>query len=55
MKTEEFHKPFISALVIVALVTVFAMFSTRYLFKIYHLTPENHNIFTSVKSDVTDK
>jgi hypothetical protein len=34
--TEEFHKPFIKSLAIVAFVTIFAMISSRYLVEYYY-------------------
>ena len=47
MKTDEFHKPFIKALTLVAIVTVFTMISTKYLVR-YYLEPyTNTTIFTS--------
>ena len=50
MKTEEFHKPFIHALVLVAIITVFSMASTKYLVR-YYLEPyTNTTIFTSDNS-----
>lgn len=51
LKTEEFHKPFIHALVLVAIVTVFSMASTKYLVK-YYLSPySNTTVFTSDQSE----
>lgn len=35
MNSEEFHKPFIKALITVAIVTVFAMVSSRFIVKYY--------------------
>jgi hypothetical protein len=35
MKSNEFHKPFIKSLVIVAFVTVFAMVSSKYVVEYY--------------------
>ncbi len=50
LKTNEFHKPFINALILVAIVTVFTMASSKYLVK-YYLEPyENTTIFTSDNS-----
>ena len=51
MKTEEFHKPFIKTLMLVAIVTVFSMASTKYLVK-YYLSPyQNTTVFTSDQSE----
>lgn len=35
MKTEEFHKPFIKNLILIAVVTMFAMVSSRYIVNYY--------------------
>jgi hypothetical protein len=35
MRTNEFHKPFIKSLVLVAFVTVFAMVSSKYVVEYY--------------------
>jgi hypothetical protein len=35
MKTEEFHKPFIQGLMIVAIITVFSIVSSRFLVDYY--------------------
>ena len=40
---EEFHKPFINSLIVVALVTVFAMVSSRFLVDYYM----DHNLLPS--------
>ena len=54
MKTEEFHKPFIHALVLVAIITVFSMASTKYLVR-YYLEPyTNTTVFTSDQSNFTE-
>lgn len=50
MKTEEFHQPFIKALVLVAIVIVFTMISTRYLVEYYLLPYQNTTQFTSEQS-----
>jgi len=46
----EFHKPFIKSLSIIALVTIFAMFSSRYIVNYYsnlsHKTVEYSSINT---------
>lgn len=53
MKTKEFHEPFIKALVLVAIVTVFTMVSTKYLVN-YYLEPYyNTSIFTSEQSQLS--
>jgi hypothetical protein len=43
--TNEYHKPFIKSLILVAFVTVFAMVSSRYVVNYYY----NHN-FLPVKT-----
>lgn len=54
MKTKEFHEPFIKSLILVAIVTVFTMASTKYLVK-YYLEPyTNTTIFTSDQSNFTE-
>lgn len=51
MKTKEFHEPFIHTLVLVAIITVFSMASTKYLVR-YLLQPyENTTVFTSDQSE----
>lgn len=51
MKTKEFHEPFIKSLILVAIVTVFTMASTKYLVK-YYLEPyTNTTVFTSDQSE----
>lgn len=51
MKTKEFHEPFIKSLILVAIVTVFTMASTKYLVK-YYLSPyTNTTVFTSDQSE----
>ena len=52
--TNEIHKPFIKSLVLVALVTVFAMVSSRYVVKYYlsHNYPPAQTIeYSSQKSN----
>lgn len=50
MKTKEFHEPFIKALILVAIVTVFTMISTDYIVR-YYLEPYNNTpVFTSQNS-----
>jgi hypothetical protein len=44
---EDFHKPFIKSLVIVGLVTIFAMVSSHYLVDYYFSTYKNTPIYTS--------
>jgi len=41
MKTNEFHKPFIKSLILVAFVTVFAMVSSKYVAN-YYLNTKFH-------------
>ena len=50
MKTKEFHEPFIKALVLVAIVTVFTMISTEYIVRYYMEPHLNTTIFTSEQS-----
>jgi hypothetical protein len=51
MKINEFHEPFIKSLILVAIVTVFTMASTKYLVK-YYLSPyTNTTVFTSDQSE----
>lgn len=53
MKTKEFHEPFIKALVLVAIVTVFTMISTNYIVR-YYLEPHlNTHKFTSEQSQLS--
>ena len=53
MMIEDFHKPFIKSLVIVAIVTLFALVSSKYVVNHYmnikYLPPE-HTEFSSEKS-----
>lgn len=50
MKNNEFHQPFIKALILVAIVTVFTMISTDYIVR-YCLEPhQNTSTFTSQNS-----
>jgi multisubunit Na+/H+ antiporter MnhC subunit len=51
MKTKEFHEPFIHALVLVAIITVFSMASTKYLVKFYLSPYQNTTVFTSDQSE----
>lgn len=53
MTTKEFHKPFIKALAIVGLVTVFSMVSSRFLINYYmnlSLHPQKTTEYSSIKS-----
>ena len=50
MKTSEFHEPFIKALILVAIVTVFTMISSRYVVKYYIESHLNTYQFTSEQS-----
>ena len=53
--TEDFHKPFIKSLVIVGLVTIFAMVSSRYVVDYYYSLYKNHTIYTSASPENTLK
>lgn len=53
MKMNEFHKPFINALILVAIVTVFAMFSTDYIVRYYFEPYQNTTLFTSEQSQLS--
>jgi multisubunit Na+/H+ antiporter MnhC subunit len=58
MRTNEFHKPFIQSLVLVAIVTIFAMVSSKYVVKYYfshNLTQSKTLEYSSQKSYDTDK
>jgi hypothetical protein len=55
---KEYHKPFIKSMIIVALVTVFAMVSSKYLVNYYFnmvITPAKTLEYSSQKSYDTDK
>jgi hypothetical protein len=54
---EEYHKPFIKSMIIVALVTVFAMVSSRYVVDYYFnmvISPAKTLEYSSQKSYDTD-
>ena len=55
MKTEEFHKPFIKNLVLVAVATVFAMVSSRYIAYYYLNNNKQPPVYTSYESDIVTK
>ena len=40
--TNEFHKPFIKSIIIVAFTTLIAMFSTKYIIEIYRTLPPSY-------------
>ena len=51
--TEDFHKPFIKSLLIVAIVTLFSLVSSKYIVNYYMNTkylPPEHTEFSSEKS-----
>jgi hypothetical protein len=50
MKTDEFHKPFIKSLFIIAIVTMFAMVLSDKIVKYYSSQTYNSHIFTSHNS-----
>ena len=50
MKTDEFHKPFIKSLVIIAIVTMFAMVLSDKLVNYYSSKTYNTHTFTSQNS-----
>lgn len=57
MRTNEFHKPFIQSLVLVALVTIFAMVSSKYVVHYYfshNFLPAKSLEYSSQKSYDTD-
>jgi hypothetical protein len=49
--TNDFHKSFIKSLIIIAMITIFAMASTRYLVSNYLSQYDKPSVFTS---DMTD-
>jgi hypothetical protein len=54
MRTNEFHKPFIKSMVVVAFVTVFAMVSSKYVVNYYFshkLPPAKSLEYSSQKSN----
>jgi len=58
MRTNEFHKSFIQSLIIVAIVTVFAMVSSRYMVEYYFnmvIPPAKTLEYSSQKSYENDK
>jgi hypothetical protein len=58
MRTNEFHKPFIQSLVLVAFVTVFGMVSSRYVINYYlssKISPAKTLEYSSQKSYENDK
>jgi hypothetical protein len=55
MKTSEFHEPFIKALALVAIVTVFTMISSRYIVRYYIESNKNTIEFTSEQSQFSSK
>jgi len=50
MITEEFHKPFIKSLIVVGLVTLFAVISSRYIVEYYINLSYKTPIYTSSES-----
>ena len=55
MMTEEFHKPFIKSLIIVAVFTLIAMFSSKYIVEIYAsslYSPQKTPEYSSQKSQI---
>jgi multisubunit Na+/H+ antiporter MnhC subunit len=55
MKTNEFHKPFIDALILVAIVTVFTMATSKYIVRYYIESNKNTIEFTSDQSQFHSK
>ena len=58
MRTNEFHKSFIQGLVLVAIVTVFAMISSKYVIDYYFnmvIPPAKTLEYSSQKSHESDK
>jgi multisubunit Na+/H+ antiporter MnhC subunit len=58
MRTNELHKPFIQSLVLVAIVTVFAMVSSKYVVNYYlssKFPPAKSLEYSSQKSYESDK
>jgi len=56
--TEEFHKPFLKSMILVAFVTVFAMVSSRYVINYYlshNFSPAKTLEYSSQKSQDTTK
>ncbi len=56
--TEEFHKPFLKSMILVAFVTVFAMVSSRYVVNYYlntKISPAKTLEYSSQKSQDTTK
>lgn len=50
MKNDQFHMPFIKTLVIIAAVTLVSMGTARYFIERSLSTPQESQIFTSLKS-----
>jgi len=58
MRTNEYHKPFIQSLIIVAIVTVFAFVSSKYMVYYYFnmvIPPAKSLEYSSQKSYESDK
>lgn len=55
MNNDNFHKPFIQSLIIVAVVTVFAMFSSRLIVNSYYPLPQDNSSFTSAPPELSTK
>lgn len=53
--TEDFHKPFIKSLLIVAIVTAFAMVSSRYVVDYYYSVYKNNTVYTSASPEKAEK
>ena len=53
--TEDFHKPFIKSLLIVALFTIFAMVSSRYVVDYYYSVYKNTPVYTSASPEKAEK
>jgi hypothetical protein len=52
---EEFHKPFVRSLLIIAFVTVFTMVSSRYVVDYYYSLYKNTSIYTSASPEKAEK
>lgn len=54
---EDFHKPFIKSMIVVAVVTIVAMFSSKYIIEIYSSSlklPQKTHEYSSQKSHESD-
>lgn len=55
LKTSEFHRPFIKSLIVVGLVTMVSMISSRYLIEYYLRHHYSTTVYTSQESQMLSK